>query len=233
VAREFERWAALTTRPPRLRQGLDLGADGAWRVPGVHGGSDFDRLVAHHASEMMLRSRLEPLLQHRYEVPGTGVTLGLDIRRAEFYVDKDGQPLAFEQKARRYQQNEAGPINKGDSSSGWEFSFGPQTGDPTGGIKKLGWNGDGFGVGREDGEAHAAEMSEVNERNVEAKRTFHQYRYDVTAAIYGPHGTLLVDVERGLYVMREQAPTVPVTTTPTRPVEADPLADVAGAAHGK
>ncbi|MFI6231582.1 toxin glutamine deamidase domain-containing protein [Micromonospora echinospora] len=213
VAREFERWAALTTRPPRLRQGLDLGADGAWRVPGVHGGSDFDRLIAHHASEMMLRSRLEPLLEHRYPVPGAGVTLGLDIRRAEFYVDKDGRPLAFEQKARRYQQNEAGPINKGDSSSGWEFSFGPQAGDPTGGIKKLGWNGDGFGVGREHGEAHAAEMSEVNERNVEAKRTFHQYRYDVTAVIYGPYGTLLVDVERGLYVMREQAPTVPMTAT--------------------
>ncbi|TWJ27444.1 WD domain G-beta repeat uncharacterized protein [Micromonospora sagamiensis] len=212
VAREFERWAALTTRPPRLRQGLDLSADGAWRVPGVHGGSDFDRLVAHHASEMMLRSRIEPLLEHRYQVPGTGVTLGLDIRRAEFYVDKDGQPLAFEQKARRYQQNEAGPINKGDSSSGWEFSFGPQTGAPTGGIKKLGWNGDGHGVGREHGEAHAAEMSEVNERNVEAKRAFHQYRYDVTAVIYGPYGTLLVDVERGLYVMREQAPTIPVTT---------------------
>ncbi|MFI2652608.1 toxin glutamine deamidase domain-containing protein [Micromonospora fulviviridis] len=208
VAREFERWAALTTRPPRLRQGLDLGADGAWRVPGVHGGSDFDRLMAHHASEMMLRSRLEPLLQHRYQVPGTGVTLGLDLRRAEFYVDKDGRPLAFEQKARRYQQNEAGPINKGDSSSGWEFSFGPQVGERTGGIKKLGWNGDGFGVGREDGEAHAAEMSEVNERNVEAKRAFHQYRYDVTAVIYGPYGTLLVDVDRGLYVMREPTPTV-------------------------
>ncbi|SCL29303.1 Papain fold toxin 1, glutamine deamidase [Micromonospora pallida] len=208
VAREFERWAALTTRPPRLRQGLDLGADGAWRVPGVHGGSDFDRLMAHHASEMMLRSRLVPLLEHRYQVPGAGVTLGLDIRRAEFYVDKDGRPLAFEQKARRYQQNEAGPINKGDSSSGWGFSFGPQTGDPTGDIKKLGWNGDGFGVGREDGEAHAAEMSEVNERNVEAKRTFHQYRYDVTAVIYGPYGTLLVDVQKGLYVMREQAPAV-------------------------
>ncbi|WP_416902607.1 toxin glutamine deamidase domain-containing protein [Micromonospora echinospora] len=211
VAREFERWAALTTRPPRLRQGLDLGADGAWRVPGGYGGSDFDRLMAHHASEMMLRSRLTPLLEHRYQVPGADVTLGLDIRRAEFYVDKDGRPLAFEQKARRYQQNEAGPINKGDSSSGWEFSFGPQAGDPTGGIRKLGWNGDGFGVGREHGEAHAAEMSEVNERNVEAKRTFHQYRYDVTAVIYGPYGTLLVDVERGLYVMREQAPTVPTT----------------------
>ncbi|RGC69143.1 hypothetical protein C5N14_10280 [Micromonospora sp. MW-13] len=81
--------------------------------------------------------------------------------------------------------------------------------------------------------AHAAEMSEVNERNVEAKRTFHQYRYDVTAVIYGPHGTLLVDAERGLYVMREQASTVPVTTTPsTRPVEADQVGDVAGAARG-
>ncbi|MFG3422984.1 hypothetical protein [Micromonospora sp. NPDC048063] len=206
AAREFERWAALTTQPPRLRQGLDLSTDGAWRVPGVHDGSDFDRLMAHHASEMMLRSRLEPLLEHRYQVPGAGITLGLNIRRAEIYVDKDGRPLAFEQKARRYQQNEAGPINKGDSSSGWEFSFGPQGGAPAG-IKKLGWNGDGLGVDREDGEAHAAEMSEVNERNVEAKRTFHQYRYDVTAVIYGPHGILLVDVERGLYVMREQAPT--------------------------
>ncbi|MFG1954649.1 hypothetical protein [Micromonospora sp. NPDC048830] len=85
-----------------------------------------------------------------------------------------------------------------------------QGGAPAGGIKKRGWNGDGLGAGREGGEAHAAEMSEVNERNVEAKRTFHQYRYDVTAVIYGPHGILLDDVERGLYVMREQPSAVPV-----------------------
>jgi hypothetical protein len=222
VAREFERWAALTTQPPRLRQGLNLSADGAWRVPGVPDGSDLARLIAHHASEMMLRSRLGPLLEHRYQIPGTGITLGLDIRRVETHADKDGRPLAFEQKARRYQQNESGPINKGDSSSGWELSFGPQGGAPAGSIKKLGWHGDGLGGERKDGEGHAAEMSEVNERNIEAKRTFHQYRYDVTAVIHGPHGTLLVDVDRGLYLMREQAPTVPTPTTPLTTELSDP-----------
>ncbi|MFF3855673.1 toxin glutamine deamidase domain-containing protein [Micromonospora sp. NPDC002575] len=227
AAREIERWAALTTQPPRLRQGLDLSADGAWRVPGVPRGSDFDRLMAHHASEMMLRPRLEPLLEHRYQVPGTGITVGLNLRRAEVYVDKDGRPLAFEQKARRYQQNESGPINKGGSSSGREFSFGPQ-GGASAGIKKVGWNGDGFGADHENGEAHAAEMSEVNERNVEAKRTFHQYRYDVTAVIYGPHGTLLVDVERGLYVMREQPPTIPLTANPSTTGQSDPAREGAG-----
>ncbi|WP_213454518.1 toxin glutamine deamidase domain-containing protein [Rhizomonospora bruguierae] len=221
VAREFVRWAPLTTLPARLSRSRDLTADGAWRVPGVNEGSVLHRLVSYHAAQVMLRARLSALLRHRYEIPDTGITLGLDIRRRKVYVDGAGTPLGFEQKARRYEQHEQGPINESSFSAVWNNGFGPQGGRPAG-IKKLGWNGEGGSVGGKRGTAHSAEMSEVNERNLEGRPTHFQYLYDVTAVIKGPHGTLLIDVDSGVYLMRDADPNAPLPKAPPAPLPPPP-----------
>ncbi|WJK33713.1 hypothetical protein [Solwaraspora sp. WMMA2065] len=223
AAREFARWAALTTARPSLRPGTDLTVDGAWKVPGVDSRSALHHLITHYTSESMLRTRINQLLKHEYVIPDTNITLGIDIRAGEYY-GSDTDPLSDFQKGRRYQQNESSTSSSQDNSKIGNFGFGPQGGARTGLVKKVGFIGEVLSRDSQSGQGSSAEMSEVNERNREAKRNFHQYRYDATLVIKGPHGALLIDVDEDIYLMRAKKPdpTVPVVPPPKPEPKAEP-----------
>ncbi len=193
VSHALARWAGLTT-VPRARRPRTLDGD-AWQVPGL-GLRTFRGLrLAHFTSESMVRANVASLLTHTYEIPGTGIRIGLDITHAE----RLPVPASF--KARRYAQNHTEAKSAAERQSGWEANVNAILGGYTGDGSGLAEAMPRFVYGRRTGEEDTVEPGEVHERDKEEVIAYRYYRLDVTAVIRGPAGTLAVDMPAGFYSM--------------------------------
>ncbi|MGW5578517.1 hypothetical protein [Micromonospora chokoriensis] len=233
VSEVITKWAAMASEPTKRRPGtIDLQQPNAGHVPGLGPLSHFALTVKRNATDSMLRPRIGAMLRHTYEIPGTAIRVGLDIRNAWFYeaaiesaadstnttesqgaatsaAGSVGKPLQNEHKGRSYQQAAQSPSHEASSSSGWQVSGGPLGRGDVGGGKKLGIAQE-FGFGRAEESGYEAVTSSVAERNSEAKRDYYVYRYDVTVVLYGLTGDpLRIDLDGALHAISSRRPTSP------------------------
>ncbi|MGW3980187.1 hypothetical protein [Streptomyces mirabilis] len=199
AASVVQRWAKVAA-VPAVRE-PDLARDGAWEVPGPDFATVAGMSYEHHTSSGMLQANVVDLLKHRYRVPVAGrtVTVGFELTAAEVVGPAEG--VVF--KARRYQQEHAGPKTEHGNSRGGVVALGPEAGGATDGLRVYDrLTADVYGV-RTVGK-QAFEVGETHESNKEATRRYRHYRFDVTVVIQLAHGArraLRVPVPGGLYAM--------------------------------
>ncbi|MFC0534109.1 WXG100-like domain-containing protein, partial [Phytohabitans kaempferiae] len=229
ISDTFQRWAGLVhpSNSAVMRQAL-RGWSGLTRSAGYRPKLDsveldsrepaqidpanvVSQLVTHYTSITMVRSNMKALLAHNYPVPGTGITLGINLRGGE-YLTLAGRPVANKQKARRYQQADAGPVSTSSRSRGSGWAVGPQGGGPFRSLRFMGYSGPGAGPNSERGADDSAELGEVVERNVEGNQNLYRYRYHATLVIKGPKGNLLIDLDQALTAERATPPPPPPGT---------------------
>lgn len=115
ISQAIQQWAELTTLPPGRRPRLDATGEAAWQPSRIDPGNPVSQLVTHYASVTLLRANVDALLRHSYRIANTGITVGIDLNGAE-YLTARGEPVSHKQKARRYLQDEAAPVNTSNSS---------------------------------------------------------------------------------------------------------------------
>ncbi|MEU1299248.1 hypothetical protein [Streptomyces shenzhenensis] len=194
AAASIGRWAKLTAVRHRTvpspqvgtvpeTAGLDLTT-----TAGVH--------YRHRTTGTVMRPRIRELLRHAYGVPlgDRSAIVGLELDGAEILGPPEGVLL----KQRRYHQADEEPTHETHRDSGWRIAAGPDAGGPVNDQKMLerlpvdlkNW---------EDSESRSAALGDTDERNAEGKRPYRAYRFDVTAVVNGPHGTVRIKVPGGLY----------------------------------
>ncbi|WP_285498286.1 hypothetical protein [Actinomadura sp. NBRC 104425] len=196
-AAAIERWAALPASPYRLPD--DLGAPGAWRVPGLDFTTIAGQRYMHFTGPELMRPRIKQLFNHDYQVPvgSRSVVVGVEITRAEPMPTGSAKDPAF--KGRIYvQESEAGK-EKQSSSRELKTVLGPDAGGDaeTGPVSGAG----GYEYGREGSEETSGELGSTDETNQEATRPYRYFAFDVDVYLQGPRGIFRVPVPKGLYGM--------------------------------
>ncbi|MFF2852337.1 lonely Cys domain-containing protein [Streptomyces sp. NPDC058001] len=195
AAASIARWAAATA----IRQRTPLTVDGAPpEVPGLHSTTRAGLRYDHYTGGNMLRPNIRSLLKHEYEVPvgNQRVLVGFDLDSAEIL----GPPEGTSFKQRTYVQEDEEPKHETERSSGWKFILGPEVG---------GESGEDTIIGRApvvikewlDGRSRSSALGDTDERNREGRRSYRHYRFDVTAVVKGPYGTVRMKVPGGFYGM--------------------------------
>ncbi|MDP9796200.1 hypothetical protein J2S43_004712 [Catenuloplanes nepalensis] len=156
-----------------------------------------------HLSEAKLVTAMIQLLEHEYRVPGTDVTLGVDLWHEEVYQDADGATRSAAMKGRRYQQvaQKSALKEKGTVSQGVDGSFSVHT--PFGGLSASPvWSGKTDHTG-------SASSKQTRERNAERVGSLEHFRYDLTGYLKGPKGTVELRLNRAMWISRAADRTPP------------------------
>ncbi|MFE7987940.1 lonely Cys domain-containing protein [Streptomyces shenzhenensis] len=194
AAASIGRWAKLTAVRHRIVPSPQVGT-----VPEI-AGLDLTTTAGvhyrHRTTGTVMRPRIRELLKHAYWVPlgDQSAIVGLELDGAEILGPPEGVLL----KQRRYHQADEEPTHETHRDSGWRIAAGPDAGGPVNDQKMLerlpidvkNW---------EDSESRSAALGDTDERNAEGKRPYRAYRFDVTAVVNGPHGTVRIKVPGGLY----------------------------------
>ncbi|MGW4734918.1 hypothetical protein ACWEQC_38155 [Streptomyces shenzhenensis] len=194
AAASIGRWAKLTAVRHRIVPSPQVGT-----VPEI-AGLDLTTTAGvhyrHRTTGTVMRPRIRELLNHAYGVPlgDQSAIVGLELDDAEILGPPEGVLL----KQRRYHQADEEPTHETHRDSGWRIAAGPDAGGPVNDQKMLerlpvdlkNW---------EDSESRSAALGDTDERNAEGKRPYRAYRFDVTAVVNGPHGTVRIKVPGGLY----------------------------------
>jgi hypothetical protein len=194
AAAPIGRWAALTALRHRNPPALDLAH------PPHIAGLDFHTRsglrYSHYTGGNMLRPHIKELLAHTYKIPvgDREATVGLELDSAEIL----GAPEGAEIKQRTYQQNDEAPKHDIEKERGWKFALGPEAGGSLGEHKMFNrlpitiknWV---------NSVKRSSALGDTDERNKEGKRPYRLYRFNVTAVITGPYGTIRVRIPGGLY----------------------------------
>ncbi|MFJ8794200.1 hypothetical protein [Streptomyces sp. NPDC102462] len=194
AAASIGRWAKLTAVRHRTVPSPQVGT-----VPEI-AGLDLTTTAGvhyrHRTTGTVMRPRIRELLKHAYWVPlgDRSAIVGLELDGAEILGPPEGVLL----KQRRYHQADEEPMHETHRDSGWRIAVGPEAGGPVNDEKMLerlavdvkNW---------EDSESRSAALGDTDERNAEGKRPYRAYRFDVTAVVNGPHGTVRIKVPGGLY----------------------------------
>ncbi|ROO60220.1 hypothetical protein EDC02_2079 [Micromonospora sp. Llam0] len=201
VAQLVRAFAGLTTLPAQLSPTSVING----RVPGLPWHSVVALALGDHADGSTMRSRVWDLLDDGYRIPGTDITVNIDIRAVQYYESSTGEPLTVRKKGRRYGQKEASPSAGTSSGSRTTVTLGPSgRGDVAKGVR-LGTDAP-FTVEQSREAGGELSIGDVSERNVESVRSYYQYRYDVTVYVSGPAGTLVIDVPDGFLAMSANPP---------------------------
>ncbi|MDH6565079.1 hypothetical protein M2160_000100 [Streptomyces sp. SAI-117] len=194
AAASIGRWAKVTAVRHRAVPSPQVGT-----VPEI-AGLDLTTTAGlhyrHRTTATVMRPRIRELLKHAYAVPLGDHTavVGLELDGAEILGPPEGVLL----KQRRYHQADEEPTHETHRDSGWRIAAGPDVGGPVNDQKMLerlpvdmkNW---------EDSESRSAALGDTDERNAEGKRPYRSYRFDVTAVVSGPHGSIRIKVPGGLY----------------------------------
>ncbi|MFJ6573538.1 hypothetical protein ACIQNU_39650 [Streptomyces sp. NPDC091292] len=195
AAASIARWAAATA----IRQRTPLTVDGAApQVSGLYFTTRAGLRYDHYTGANMLRPNIRSLLRHEYEVPvgDHRVLVGFDLDSAEIL----GPPEGTSFKQRTYVQEDEEPKHETERSRGWKFVLGPEVGGESGQDNLIGrapvvikeWL---------DGRSRSSALGDTDERNREGRRSYRHYRFDITAVVNGPYGTVRLKVPGGLYGM--------------------------------
>ncbi|MFD0787352.1 hypothetical protein ACFQZ8_25910, partial [Micromonospora azadirachtae] len=151
-------------------------------------------------TETKLRPRIQQLLTHQYQVPGTDVRLGVVLTEVAQLLDENGMPVDPTVKARRYTQEETKPVVESSSSHGWDVGATVDAAALPGGETRSAGARFGGKTGSHAGESSTAELAEVAERNTEHKAKHRFYHYGLTLVVHLPGGrTVAVASPDGLY----------------------------------
>ncbi|MGW4103396.1 lonely Cys domain-containing protein [Streptomyces sp. NPDC004976] len=197
AATSIERWGKLTA--VRHRRAPDTQVGNPPTVEGLDPTNSVAGVVyAHYAGSAMMRPRVKDLLQHTYKLPigDRHALVGLELDGADILGPVDGTLV----KQRRYRQRDDAPEHETEEGSGWSFIFGPEAGGHVADDRLFGrlpfeiksWM---------DGQSRSSELGDTDERNAEGKRPYRVYRFEVTAVVHGPFGTVRIKVPGGLYGM--------------------------------
>ncbi|MFC3499560.1 hypothetical protein ACFOOK_00905 [Micromonospora krabiensis] len=164
---------------------------------------DADQFVA----ESNLRPRMQALLAHQYQVPGTSVRLGVVLTEVAQLLDGNGLPLTPTYKSRQYAQDETTPVTGRSTASGAHGGVIPEiAGRDIGPATLFGGRG-GWKGGRDGGRDSAAELAETSEYNTESSANHTYYRYRVTVVAHLPGGqTVEFPSADGLYGLSRRSP---------------------------
>ncbi|MFJ6392368.1 hypothetical protein ACIQJT_32710 [Streptomyces sp. NPDC091972] len=194
AAGSIGRWAKLTAVRHRTVPSPQVGA-----VPEI-AGLDLTTTAGvhyrHRTTGTVMRPRIRELLTHSYAVPlgDQSAIVGLELDGAEILGPPEGVLL----KQRRYHQADVEPTHETHRDSGWRIAAGPDAGGPVNDQQML----ESLPVDMknwDDSESRSAALGDTDERNAEGKRSYRAYRFDVTAVVNGPHGTVRIKVPGGLY----------------------------------
>ncbi|MFF3561805.1 lonely Cys domain-containing protein [Streptomyces sp. NPDC002574] len=241
AASSIGRWAAVTAVRHRTPPALDVSAPP--HVSGLNFTTRAGLRYNHYTSGNMLRPHIKELLKQTYEVPvgDKKAVVGLELDRAEILGPPEGTLV----KQRTYTQTDEEPKHEVEKESGWQFALGPEMGGSLGDHKMF----DRLPITIKnwmDGRKRTTAVGDTDERNKEGQRHYRLYRFDVTAIIKGPHGTVRVKVPDGLFGMlpidkatgrladglEEELngllapPRPPLPAMPTRPAPAPPVPPV-------
>ncbi|MEV1082696.1 hypothetical protein AB0I98_31460 [Streptomyces sp. NPDC050211] len=194
AAASIGRWAKLTAVRHRIVPTSQVGT--APEISGLDRTTTAGVRYHHRTSANVMRPRIRELLKQTYGVPlgDRSAMVGLELDGAEILGPPEGVLL----KQRRYHQADEEPTHENHQDSGWRIAVGPDAGGPVGDQKMLerllvdvkNW---------ENSESRSAALGDTDERNAEGKRPYRAYRFDVTAVVDGPHGTVRIKVPGGLY----------------------------------
>ncbi|WFE28320.1 hypothetical protein O7623_03665 [Solwaraspora sp. WMMD791] len=186
------------------------------KVPGLPWHSEVRLALDNDADDSALQVRLPDLLGGGYQIPGTDVTMTVDVQASEYYRSSTGDPLTMKGKGRRYGQNETTPSVGHSRSSATTVTVGPSgRGDVVDGTR-LGTDAP-FTVGASHETGGETSIADVSERNLEDTRDYYLYRYDVTVYLTGPAGTLAIDVPGGFLGWSASVPARLPTGIPPSP----------------
>ncbi|MGP4012017.1 hypothetical protein [Streptomyces sp. 4N124] len=194
AAASIGRWAKLTAVRHRIVPTPQVGM--APEISGLDRTTTAGVRYHHRTSANVMRPRIRELLKQTYGVPlgDRSAMVGLELDGAEILGPPEGVLL----KQRRYHQADEEPTHENHRDSGWRIAAGPDAGGPVDDQKMLerllvdvkNW---------ENSESRSAALGDTDERNAEGKRPYRAYRFDVTAVVNGPHGTVRIKVPGGLY----------------------------------
>ncbi|WP_328661694.1 hypothetical protein [Streptomyces sp. NBC_00334] len=197
AAAAVARWALLTgTRhitPPEPKVGNPPSPRGFHFTPD---GQSYD----HDTTHGRLRAHIKELLRHQYRVRlGTEeLVVGLDLERADVLHQPDGPPNTPAIKQRGYTQADEEEKRETERSSGLRITLGPESGGESDEARTSGAAPVTL-HDREHGRKSSAQSGSTDERNSERpKGTFRNYRFQVSAVVYGPYGTVRIRVPDGL-----------------------------------
>ncbi|MER6273800.1 lonely Cys domain-containing protein [Streptomyces sp900105755] len=232
------RWAAVTAVRHRTPPALDVSAPP--HVSGLNFTTRAGLRYQHYTSGNMLRPHLRELLNQTYKVPvgDEKAVVGLELDGAEILGPPEGTLI----KQRTYTQTDEEPRHEVEKESGWQFTLGPEMGGSLGDHKMF----DRLPITIRNwmnGRKRTTAIGDTDERNKEGQRNYRLYRFDVTAVVKGPHGTVRVKVPNGLFGMLPidkatgrladgledwrhgflAPPPLPAPPMPTRPAPAPPV----------
>ncbi|MFD7064645.1 hypothetical protein [Streptomyces sp. NPDC059906] len=200
AAAAVARWALLTaTRhptPPEPKVGNPPNPRGFHFTPD---GQFFD----HDTTHGRLRAHIKELLRHQYRIRlgGEELVVGLDLERADVLHQPDGPPNTPAIKQRGYTQTDEEEKRETERSSGLRVTLGPEAGGESDEARTSGAAPVTL-HDREHGRKSSAQSGSTDERNAERpKGTFRNYRFQVSAVVYGPYGTVRIRVPDGLIGM--------------------------------
>ena len=232
------RWAAVTAVRHRTPPALDVHAPP--HVSGLNFTTRAGLRYQHYTSGNMMRPHIKELLKQTYKVPvgDETVVVGLELDGAEILGPPEGTLI----KQRTYTQTDEEPKHAVERESGWQFALGPEMGGSLGEHKMF----DRLPITIKNwmnGRKRTTAVGDTDERNKEGQRPYRLYRFDVTAVMKGPHGTVRAKVPDGLFGMlpidkatgkladglEERLPSllgrppIPAPPMPTRPAPAPPV----------
>ncbi|MER5794215.1 lonely Cys domain-containing protein [Streptomyces sp. NPDC001980] len=196
AAAAIGRWAAVTAVRHRTPPALDVAAPP--HVSGLNFTTRAGLRYQHYTSGNMLRPHIKELLNQTYEVPvgAEKAVVGLEVDGAEILGPPEGTLI----KQRTYTQTDEEPKHEVEKESGWQFTLGPEMGGSLGDHKMF----DRLPITIKNwmnGRKRTTAVGDTDERNKEGQRHYRLYRFDVTAVVEGPHGTVRVKVPNGLFGM--------------------------------